>query len=482
MKFEPRTPADVAPPPAEGKGMALPQPAAALPDGYVLEEYLVGGTATSFDAVETPADGMWTAAPGQQADYRTRVVVRRPSEPAAFSGTVIVEWFNISAIEAAPDWGYVSEEITREGHAYVGVSAQAQAIEGGDTLLDVDVDAGTAADAGVGNDKSGLRHVDPDRYGTLTHPGDAYAFDIFNQVGKLAGDDPGSILGDLVPERVIAVGESQSAMFLTTFVNAVHPLAPVFDGFLIHSRGATVAALDGSYRRASTTPAASEVEAVSVRTDLDAPVMIFETETDLNRLGYAHARQDDTATVRTWEVAGTSHADAQTLRAVIGGPRDASIGSILGCGLINTGPHKEVLQAALHHLVGWAAGGPPPPRSPRIVTTVDGDTGTVVIERDERGTARGGIRNPLTAVPLATLSGDPDPNGPNGEPAADLCGLFGSTEPFDQKVLVDLYGTAEGYLDRFRASAAEQVQAGFLLQPDADSLIAEAERNRALFT
>ena len=45
------------------------------------------------------------------------------------------------------------------------------------------------------------------------------------------------VLGGLVPEHVIAIGESQSAGRLVTYVNAVHPVADIYDGFLIHSRG-----------------------------------------------------------------------------------------------------------------------------------------------------------------------------------------------------------------------------------------------------
>ena len=48
------------------------------------------------------------------------------------------------------------------------------------------------------------------------------------------GIDP---LGGLQLERLIAAGESQSAFRLVTYVNAIHPLADVYDGFLIHSRG-----------------------------------------------------------------------------------------------------------------------------------------------------------------------------------------------------------------------------------------------------
>ena len=138
---------EVSRPPAEGAGISRPQPSSGLPAGYTEEELFLGGTATSFESIDTPDNGKWTVAPGDQADYRTRVIVRRPA-PENFSGTVVVEWFNVSAIEASPDWAYLSEQIGREGHAYVGVSTQAQGINGGETLLEVEVDEGAAAEPG----------------------------------------------------------------------------------------------------------------------------------------------------------------------------------------------------------------------------------------------------------------------------------------------------------------------------------------------
>ena len=58
-------------------------------------------------------------------------------------------------------------------------------------------------------------------------------------------------LGDLVYERMIAVGESQSAFRLVTYVNAIHPLVHLYDGFLIHSRGGGGAALSQAPQPAS---------------------------------------------------------------------------------------------------------------------------------------------------------------------------------------------------------------------------------------
>jgi hypothetical protein len=496
VTFSGRSPDEITAPTVEGDGILRPQPSPTLPEGYVEEELFVAGTATSFEAAETPDDGFWTATPAEEAEYRTRVIVRRP--PAQeFSGTVLLEWFNVSAVESSPDWAYLFEEIGRARHAYIGVSTQSQGVEGGETLLDVDVDEETASSLGASADQSGLKNIDPARYGDLDHPGDAFAYDIFSQVARAAAASNGELLGGLEPEQVLAVGESQSAAFLTTLANAVHPLDPTFDGFFIHSRGAGAAPLAGELVAEDIEDDEAEGDdaegdddegdddasesGVLVRTDLDVPVLLLETETDLTLLQYARARQPDTDFVRTWEVAGTAHADAHLLRSMLGGPRDPSIASIIGCTQpINTGPHHEVLQAALSHVVDWTAGGPPPPEGTRL-ELVDGDE--IAIARDEHDIALGGVRNPLVDVPVATLTGDPPGSADDDleEDGGGVCTLFGETIPFDQAELVDLYGSADAYLEAFRTSADEAVDAGFLLRGDADQLIAEAEANRALF-
>jgi hypothetical protein len=178
-------------------------------EGYVEREYVARGTAVSYAGREP-------------ADFATRVVVRRPAAPGSFSGTVVVEWLNVSSgSDAAPDWSYLSDEIVRRGHAWVGVSAQYIGVEGGSAAVGV---------AGVL--PTGLKGSE--RYGMLGHPGDAYCYSIYASVSAALEEGP---LADLVVDVRLAVGESQSAFALTTFVNQVHPQDPVFDGFLIHSRG-----------------------------------------------------------------------------------------------------------------------------------------------------------------------------------------------------------------------------------------------------
>jgi hypothetical protein len=103
--------------------------------GYVEQEYFVSGTAHAFRATATPANGRWTVEPTTSAPYKTRILVRRPSDPSKFNGTVVVEWMNVSEGESAPDWDYLNPMLMREGFAWVGVSAQALAVDGGTPIL-----------------------------------------------------------------------------------------------------------------------------------------------------------------------------------------------------------------------------------------------------------------------------------------------------------------------------------------------------------
>ena len=58
--------------------------------GYTLEEFFLEGTATSFEPVGGfGADGRWQVTPARRAPFLTRLVVCRPSDPGAFTGTVI---------------------------------------------------------------------------------------------------------------------------------------------------------------------------------------------------------------------------------------------------------------------------------------------------------------------------------------------------------------------------------------------------------
>ena len=273
-----------------GVFMASSAPAAPVLEAadYVEHEYVASGTATGYAAEGAlTLDGRWTFQPSGTAPYTTRVLVRRPADASKFSGTVVVEWLNVSSgIDSDAEWQTTHEEITRRGDIWVGVSAQLIGINGGAVAV-------STPEAEAGGAGKGLRALDPARYGTLNHPGDGYAFDIYTQVARSVRDG-GSFLGGSTPDTVIAIGQSQSAFALTTYVNGVQPLTLEFDGFLLHSRGASglpIAAPGegaGVGRRVFGPPAI-------LRTDTTVPIVELQSETDLfgviNSYG---ARQDDT--------------------------------------------------------------------------------------------------------------------------------------------------------------------------------------------
>jgi hypothetical protein len=459
-----------APPPARGTDVASPEVSGPITGGkfdfgynpvpprileqydYREDEYFLTGSATGYEATgEWTENGEWTVAPSSTAPYTTRMVVRRPNDPTAFNGTVVVEWLNVtSGQDADPDFGFAHDELLREGYAYVVVSVQSVGVEGGGVVLPIE-----------GFTAQSLKEWDAERYASLDHPGDAYSYDMFSQAAQAirqpTGVDP---MDGLVAQRVIATGESQSAGRLVTYVNAVHPAADIYDGFLIHSRGDSGAPINP-------TPAVPAPEPAHIRTDLDDPVLQVETETDLFGLGFYAARQPDTDRIRTWEIAGTAHADKWTVDYGIESGRQWDLTTELDftdmCGAMNEGPQRYAIRNAFVALDAWIEHGETPP-SGEPLDVVDDE-----IVRDEHGNALGGVRTPPVDVPIATLSGEPD------EGESVICSLFGSTTPFDEATLVALYPTHDDYVDKVTAAADDAVEAGFLLPADRDRIVAEAE-------
>jgi hypothetical protein len=432
--------------------------------GYVEEEFLLSGDATSYRlAGERARSGQWSAEPDETAPYVTRILVRRPADDTSFSGTVIVEWLNVSGgLDAPPIWMMTHTHLMRHRHAWVGVSAQKAGIDGG----------------GLVDNGMHLKLMFPDRYAVLSHPGDAWSFDLFSQAGRAVRSGSG-VLGRLSAERLIAAGHSQSAAFLVSYINAVDTLAEVYDGFAVHGRTAAGASLQRGFSPARGRDAV-RATAEAIRLDLRVPVLVLQTETDVTLLGSGQVRQRDGDLLRNWELAGAAHADTYLL--IASGQDDGALPAARLAELmrptrqvfiattdvpVNSGPqHHYVACAALGHLDRWAAGMAAPPISPRLEPVADG----LDLSRDAAGVATGGIRTPWTDVPTALLSGVGQTD------ASTFAFLFGITGEFSAAELAALYpgGKAE-YLARFEASLDAAITAGFVLAEDRAEALAVAE-------
>lgn len=380
--------------------------------GFVEEEYLVTGQADAYDTTGELV--------GSDVPYQTRIVVRRPTHPRKFNGTVLAEWQNVTAgydIDAL--WGY--EHILREGYAWVGISAQ---------RVGVDQLAGW----------SPTRYGDLDVTGTGQFTTDELSYDIFAQAAK-AVSSPGDVdpMGGLDVDTVLAIGGSQSASRMVTYYDFVLPqVETVFDGYAFVVGPAPTRAGD------------EPVFQVLSETDVDSP-----------------DRPADTDQFRRWEVAGAGHSgyNGRAYRDPLS-ERDLGGATEFECDQppFSRVPLQHVTAAAYDHLTKWVKTGQPPPVADPIEFEADG-----TIARDGLGLARGGIRLSQVEAPTALNTGD--------NSGASFCLLFGSYVPFDDETLAGLYPSHGRYVAAVARADRANVRDGFVVRADAKQNLTEAIRS-----
>lgn len=423
-----------------------------LPSNYLEEERFLSGTARAFKKLGPwRVDGRWATKPSGEQPYTIRILIRRPITPTHFNGIVVVEWLNVSAqVEGAADYAHLREELLREGYIWVGVGAQS---------------------IGINAPRTGLKAWNPIRYGSLSHPGDSFSYDIFSQsIQALRNPQTIDPLETFEIRHVIATGRSQSAMRLVTYINAVHPLTHLIDGYLVHSRGANPAGLTADRLTGVSDPMPTGAH---IRTDIDVPVLDLQAEGDMTTLRSHLARQDPHTHFRRWEIAGAAHAEVS--RWVISDASPPDTGP--GCATpVNAAPHHAVAKAALHALVQWVREDIVPPQSP-LIELGDFKAEDPVL-RDRYGNARGGIRLPQLEAPTATLDGRRHKSPPESPGVRSFCFLFGHTVPFSPERLAALYPTHAEFISQFTDAVETLEQEGYLLRAEAEEAKTAAQNSR----
>ncbi len=405
--------------------------------GYLEEEFFIAGTANRYSTPEMENGEI--IASGHP--YRSRLIVRRPTNAERFNGIVVVEWINVTGgPDKDIDWWQSGYHFMRNGYAYVAVSAQQMGI---DTMI----------------------QWSPERYGELDTTddgqvaGDALSFDIFSAVGRAInrrGDTSAAgqpdILAGLQAEMILATGHSQSAGRLATYLNSIHPLEPYYDGFMVHGGGG------------------------HIRDDQGVKIFKLMAETDMRRR--AASRQPDTESFRQWEVAGSSHVDVpfeieygkvRNLREglPLAGvePRDSA------CELppYSRVPFRDVMNAAFEHLVVWVRDGTAPPTADTL--RVRRMMPELEFARDAHGNALGGIRLAQHAVATAKNT------GLNSGTSNRFCFLYGSHEPFSGATLRQLYPSHEDYVEKVERVVRDNLNAGYILPYAAERTIRAAENS-----
>ena len=197
--------------------------------------------------------------------YKTRIQVYRPIDPGELQRHGHVEWLNVTnQSDSAADWILAHNEIDPPRR---GLRRRDR--------------SGDRCERGPEPRARALRKRRrepraPRRQLLVRHL----------LAGRAGGPrQPGDVLGGLALAQLIALGESQSATRLVTYIDALGILHAGIRRLLVHSRGTNGAAL-----RAAIPPGTiNDAGPTLIRTDLGVPVFVLQTETDTRA-----TRQPDT--------------------------------------------------------------------------------------------------------------------------------------------------------------------------------------------
>jgi hypothetical protein len=376
---------------------------------YVTKEYFVSGTAN-----------------GQP--YKTRIVIRRPSDNRRFSGFVLAE----SMHPSGNPWmfHFTHRYSMTEGH--IGLEI-------------------------LTTTPQGLADANPDRYKDLV-VGNGQANEIIAQVGALLkSNHPDNPLAGVPIRRMVLAGSSASAAVVVNFlpVSVVQRLAdmkPIYDGFMPTSNGTNLR-------------------------KVDVPIIQVPTMREVFQ-GFGPTRVDGDAPgdqFRMYEFAGMAHIDSRDAAAYYPDP----------CKLpISRYPLAAYMSVAVNHMWQWIDKGVVPPHGDRFYVDYNMDRDGSLLALDEFGNVRGGIRTPYVDVPAAKFGvpnsgSEPPIRNPHpfiaarGEAAQNqLCGLANYQINMRPEQLKKLYNDKKKYIARVMQRYDELVKEGWAL-PVYRSVIAE---------
>jgi hypothetical protein len=397
--------------PVTGPGRMYPDPPVSITPKavkvedfpYLTEEYFVSGT-----IADTP--------------YATRIIVRRPRDTKAFSGTVVSEALHAGGRSLIFEWS--RQSILTRHHMFVEI-------------------VHSPANLNL------LKTFNAERYAPL-NIAMGQTNEVIAQVGRLIKSKTGPFAAYDV-KRTTLMGTSASSATVRTYL-AAHPNlrmpdgTPIFDGFLLTS-----------------TLGNAPMPIV------DVPIVQMPTQTEVATYaeqGIAYRRPDSDEAgnrFRLYEVAGMPHNNSRDNPGFQNDP----------CTLpVTDFPAGAFTALGLDHLIEWIANGKTPPHAPPIAVDQDSKNDGSPLALDEHGNAKGGIRNVWVDVPIAT-------NGVFGKgktPQQDrLCQLAGTKVPLADDVLRKLYKNNADYVARVERRLKQLISEGWFLPEYADMVRADAK-------
>jgi len=444
--------------------------------GYVEDEYFVSGTANVYTEKNGQKEVLLEGAP-----YTTRLLIRRPERVESFSGNVVVEILNASAMmDIDRMWVNSWEFFTRNGDIYIGISSKGHVVDA-------------------------LKRFDPERYAPIcwdnplpdrTPPEEDAAqfmflpeyesglfWDMLTDLAHLLRKE-----GDMNPiaqygENVLYLtGWSQSGSYLMRYLKSfayrpeVEQGRPVFDGYLAAGSGVEPAPIN-AYELSERMLGNIGVPKGNVA-GAKEPFICVNTESEnRNAFWYGDFDQPDFK-FRTYQISGSSHDSYNNLVEYYKGRCEEDVERIGGKigydgvdGEAMDYPYEGIFNASFYHLYRWVREGIPAPHAPKIETEITGPEmqdpfGAYVRNRtDAFGNAKGGIRTAAIDYPIGTYSSHSvDKDG-------RIIPMFGKVNPFSAELLKELYGDLNHYRELVAQRTDEVIAQGFILPEDRETHI-----------
>ncbi|UFH50392.1 alpha/beta hydrolase domain-containing protein [Pseudomonas sp. KNUC1026] len=429
--------------------------------GYVEQEFYLQGVAPAINAS------------GQNlldAPYTTRILVRRPADPARFNGTVVIEpfsWFG----ERAAGWILTRDYLLSHGYAYVGYTLNMNQPKVDPKFISPtpQEEADQIAQYGKIVNFEFMRRFDYARYAPL---GSYYDPERFTR-----GDGP----DPFVPQSQ-GIG-AQLALLLKTpaqqgpmaglavkrvYVDSWAVTAQVWMDYLDQGRHQQWRMPDGSplidaymTGRMAYGEVGGEVLRVPRHMPDNVPfVTVFSQSEAMHDIleGIALPADTDQPQQRYYEVTGMPHlrlADLGTEHTEHFAA-DVGKGDDPRCQTLYDEPVQMVVAALLDGMDRWVRDGKPMPRAPRLERQ-----GRQPVRDPADGNLVGGVRPPWVQVPSASYLTDQETG----------CGLVYDTKlPYSREALRQRYGDFDHYQQQFEAARAVSVEQGYLLPEDAARL------------
>lgn len=447
--------------------------------GYLEDEYFMSGTANVYG--ENTEGKLVVEIP--DAPYTTRLLVRRPADVKKFSGNVVIEILNATAmLDIDRQWVNSWKFFTRNGDIYIGISSKGHVVDA-------------------------LKSFDPERYAPINwdnpDPSREIPESMKNNPLMFLKQYESGLFWDMIIDlaRLLRTGDAlnpiaeygKSYLFLTGWSQSggyiariLHTFAyrpeiekdgPLFDGYLSAGMGnsdAPLNAYSGQMRlRSLPIPNASMLGGKE-------PVIAINTESE-NKFAYWHGDFDEPGyKFRTWQIPVSSHDTDYNLQEYYEGYQREDLNKIgrtnmwEGCvGEPMDCPYEPIFNAAYFHLYNWARYGIPAPHAPKIETRIvigkespGGFFGNCVENvTDAFGNCMGGIRHPVADCPTGTYySSSPKADGTRQE-------MFGHVIPFSPEKLKAIYGDLDHYRKLVEESTDRAIAGGFILKEDREELI-----------